>query len=109
MDQERSVTELPVDDRFSYNQTGPAAQFTSDGRHLALSHQTPDRQISGVTTIDLGEDVLPVRRVIRSACRRRDVEDFAVRSLGSRMRPGRLGRLSPRQEVVFDVLVGFRR
>jgi len=57
----------------------------------------------------LGEDVLPVRRVIRSACRRRDVEDFAVRSLGSRMRPGRLGRLSPRQEVVFDVLVGFRR
>jgi len=50
---ERSVTELPVDDRFSYNQTGPAAQFTSDGRHLALSHQTPDRQISGVTTIDL--------------------------------------------------------
>ncbi|MBD8586063.1 hypothetical protein IFT90_16015 [Frigoribacterium sp. CFBP 8766] len=49
----RSVTELPVDDRFSYNQTGPAAQFTSDGRHLALSHQTPDRQISGVTTIDL--------------------------------------------------------
>nr|WP_244638932.1 MULTISPECIES: hypothetical protein [unclassified Frigoribacterium] len=51
--QKRSVIELPVDERFGHNQTGPAAQFTSDGRHLALSHQTPDRQISGVTTVDL--------------------------------------------------------
>jgi hypothetical protein len=54
--QECSVIELPVDDRFGHNQTGPAAQFTSDGRHLALSHQTPDRQISGVTTVDLLDD-----------------------------------------------------
>lgn len=51
--QKRSVIEHPVDERFGHNQTGPAAQFTSDGRHLALSHQTPDRQISGVTTVDL--------------------------------------------------------
>lgn len=48
-----SVTKLSVDDRIGYNQSGSAAQFTSDGRHLALSHQTPDRQISGLTTIDL--------------------------------------------------------
>ena len=48
-----SATKLPVDDRIGYNESGSAAQFTSDGRHLALSHQTPDRQISGITIIDL--------------------------------------------------------
>lgn len=51
-----SVIELCADDHIGYNQSGLAAQFTTDGRHLALSHQTPDRQISGVTTIDLVSD-----------------------------------------------------
>ena len=40
----RSASKFSVDDPIGYNQSGPAAQFTSDGRHLAPSHQTPDRQ-----------------------------------------------------------------
>lgn len=51
-----SATELSVNDCSGYNQSDATAQFTSGGRDLAPSHQTADRQNSGITTIDLLHD-----------------------------------------------------